>query len=74
MESFEERRASSRQHKNNDNKDKFFVIRNILNSIFIIGAIVGMLVYFFSNQTVGTIIILAAMALKLVECCLRMMR
>ena len=58
----------------NSNKDRFFKIRNILNSIFMLGAIAGMIVYFYMNESIGAIIIFAAMALKLVECCLRMMR
>jgi len=58
----------------NTNKDRFFKIRNILNSIFILAAIAGMVVYFFHNESIGAIIIFFAMALKLIECCLRMMR
>lgn len=54
--------------------DKFFKIRNILNIIFIIGAIAGMIVYFFSSHFAGTIIIIGAMLFKTVECCLRFFR
>jgi len=65
-----------RRHRNeaDDNgQDRFFKIRNILNIIFILGAVVGLLVYFFVAQTPGTIIILAAMAFKIIECALRFM-
>ncbi|MBR1547686.1 MAG: hypothetical protein IJ637_03045 [Prevotella sp.] len=50
------------------------LIRNILNTIFIIGAIVGMLLYWKYDQTTGTIVILAAMCFKFTESCLRMMK
>lgn len=46
-------------------------LRNWLNTIFIIGAIVGMIVYFYANTTVGGIIIGVAMVFKVVECCFR---
>ena len=51
--------------------DKYLRIRNILNIIFMLGAIVGVAIYFFANITVGTIIILAAMVFKIIECCIR---
>ncbi|MCQ2244715.1 MAG: hypothetical protein MJZ32_10720 [Bacteroidaceae bacterium] len=52
-------------------KQKFFLIRNILNTIFIIGAIVGVLLYFFYSNTIGTYVILGAMIFKMAECCFR---
>ena len=66
-----------RHHRNADesnNRDKFFKIRNILNIIFMFGAIAGMLVYFSYDHSVGIIIILTAMVFKLTECCLRLLR
>ena len=47
-------------------------LRNILNLIFMIGAIVGVLIYFYSDVTLGTYIILAAIGIKLVECSIRL--
>jgi uncharacterized membrane protein len=49
------------------------LVRNILSTIFIIGAIVGMVIYFKYDQTTGTIVILASMCFKFTETCLRMM-
>lgn len=62
----------SRQEKRNSLSDNnFLLIRNILNSIFILGALVGMGVYFWKDQTTGGVIIIGAMVFKFVECCLR---
>lgn len=54
--------------------DRFFKIRNILNIIFILGAVIGVLLYVYSSQTVGTIIILISMVFKIIECILRFIR
>jgi uncharacterized membrane protein YoaK (UPF0700 family) len=51
--------------------DRFLHTRNILNIIFMVGAICGVLLYFYSGHTLGTIVILAAMVFKIVECSLR---
>lgn len=53
---------------------RFLRLRNWLNIIFMLGAIVGMLTYTFAGQLIGTIIIICAMLFKVVECCLRFMR
>ena len=63
-----------RRHRRRPEDDKYFKIRNILNIIFIIGAIVGMAVFYFHDRTMGTIIILTAMAFKIAECCFRFIR
>ena len=50
-------------------------LRNVLNIIFMIGAIIGAVLYFFTDHTtLGVYIVLGAMAVKIVECCLRMLR
>lgn len=54
--------------------DRFFKIRNILNIIFTLGAVIGVLLYVYSSQTVGTIIILISMVFKIIECILRFIR
>lgn len=46
-------------------------LRNWLNLIFMIGAVAGVLVYFFGDQTIGTIVILVAMVFKIVESAIR---
>ncbi len=67
-------RRPERRHRNGNDRGKFFVLRNILNIIFIIGAVVGMLVYFFKNEEAGTIIVLGAMAFKMCECVIRLVK
>lgn len=46
----------------------------MLNIIFIIGAIAGMAIFYFHDRTMGTIVILTAMAFKIAECCFRFIR
>ncbi len=48
-------------------------IRNWMNIIFMLGAIVGLLIYFFYRKETGTYVILAAMVVKFFEAALRMM-
>ncbi len=50
------------------------MLRNILNIIFIIGAVVGMLCYFFKNEEIGIVIVLGAMAFKMCECVIRLVK
>ena len=54
--------------------DKYFKIRNTLNIIFIIGAIAGMATFYFHDRTIGTLVIITAMAFKIAECCFRFIR
>lgn len=70
----EEKERMSRHRYREDNalpKAGFLKVRNVLNLIFMIGAIIGIMVYFLGSQTVGIIVILAAMIFKLIECVLR---
>jgi len=48
------------------------VVRNWLNTLFIIGAIVGMVVYTKYTRETGIYIILASMIVKFTESALRM--
>lgn len=55
--------------------DHFRSARQWLNIIFMLGAIVGVLLYLFhSPQTLGIIVILAAMVFKIIECALRFIK
>lgn len=63
-----------RHRRDESGRGKFFVLRNILNIIFIISAIIGMLVYFFKNEEVGIVIVLGAMAFKMCECVIRLVK
>ena len=60
------------QRREPKERDKYFKLRNVLNIIFMIGAIVGCVVFYYSDHLIGTIIIFAAMAFKFVECALRL--
>lgn len=62
-----------RHHRRAAN-DKYFKIRNTLNIIFIIGAIAGMATFYFHDRTIGTLVIITAMAFKIAECCFRFIR
>lgn len=63
-----------RHHSREEQPKPYLLIRNVLNLIFMIGAIVGVAIYFFSNESIGTIVVLCAMLFKIVECSLRMLR
>jgi hypothetical protein len=53
------------------NKDK---IRNWLNIIFMVGAVIGVIWYLSKDRTVGTYIILISMCFKIAESSLRMIK
>ena len=63
-----------RKHRRPTNSDPLFTLRNILNIIFMLLAVAGVVVYLWMDSTIGTYIVLGAMAIKMVECCLRMLR
>lgn len=65
-----------RKHRRptSSDSDPLFTFRNILNIIFMLLAIAGVVVYVWVDNTMGTYIVLGAMAIKMVECCLRMLR
>lgn len=65
---------SIRRHRKPKERGKFFLLRNILNVIFIIGAVVGMLMYFYSSEDKGIIIVLGSMAFKMCECVIRLIK
>lgn len=68
----EDNLASAPRHHNNPNdKGKFFVLRQIFNIIFMIGAVIGCVVYLKVNDMMGAILIVIAMAFKMAECVLR---
>ena len=63
-----------RHRRPDKSQDKYFKIRNVLNIIFMLGAIVGMAIFYFQDRTLGTIIILTAIAFKIAECRFRFIR
>lgn len=58
-------------HSKEEIPKRYLALRNILNIIFMIGALVGLLIYLFSDEFSGTIVIMAAMAIKIIESVLR---
>lgn len=63
-----------RSHRKPASEDPMFGLRNILNIIFMVLAVIGVVVYLVAdNSTIGVYIILGAMVFKMVECCLRML-
>ena len=70
-----QKRAEQRaQMRREERQRKMKMIRNVLNLIFMIMAVVGMVCYFWKDRNVGTIIILVAMAFKMVESSMRMLK
>lgn len=61
-------------HRREASEDKYFKIRNVLNIIFIVGAIAGMGIFYFHDRTMGTLVIITAMAFKIAECWFRFIR
>jgi len=67
-----EYQVNRKRHRREE--DRFLPIRNVLNLIFILGALVGVGLYFFFNRQMGTFVVLGAMVFKIVECILRFIR
>lgn len=63
-----------RHHRRERGEDNMLKFRNVLNIIFMVMAIIGVIVYFTEYRTIGTYILLASMAVKMVECCIRLLR
>ncbi|MGN1264178.1 MAG: hypothetical protein ACI4TW_09070 [Prevotella sp.] len=62
------------RHKQETERDPLLMVRNIMNVIFMIGAIVGVIFYLSYDKITGTYIILGAMAVKIAESALRLLR
>lgn len=57
--------------KPDDGKGRFFALRQILNIIFMLGAIAAVVLVLMDKDTYGMIIAVIAMAFKMAECVLR---
>lgn len=53
---------------------RLFKVRNVLNLVFMITAIIGVALYFVTSHSVGTVVVLVACVIKFIECCLRLIR
>lgn len=61
-----------RRHRGeHERKDNHLRLRNVLNIIFMLLAIIGAAVYYWSDHTTGAIILLVAVVFKIVESALR---
>ena len=68
-------RPSHRRRPLRENKNKVSALRQWLNIIFMVGAVIGVILYFaLADQTVGIIIILISMVFKFTEAALRLFR
>ena len=56
------------------NDSRILKIRQILNIVFMIGAVVGVIIYFYSDRETGTYIILTSIVFKIIECALRLIK
>ena len=54
--------------------DQLLGLRNVLNIIFMLLAVIGVCIYVWGDSTIGTYVIIGGMAFKMVECCLRMLK
>ncbi len=61
----------SRGDVNPTDNSKLLKLRNLLNIIFMLGAIVGLVIYFLGHQQTGIIVILFAMVFKMAESTIR---
>ncbi len=48
------------------------LIRNVMNAVFMLGAVIGLIIYFSHSKQTGTYVILCAMVVKFFEAALRM--
>lgn len=68
----EKQENSVKRHRNRG--ERYIVLRNILNIIFMLGALIGMAIYFKVDHQTGTIVILSSMLFKIVECVFRFIK
>lgn len=54
--------------------DRLFVVRNVLNALFVLGALVGVVCYLAYDRSVGTYIVICSLPLKFVEAALRLIK
>lgn len=57
-----------------EERGRFFVLRQVLNTLFILTALAGMLLYFKWSRDIGTYLLIASCILKFAETTLRIMK
>ena len=66
--------TTERTHRRDARHSSNMMLRQWLNIIFMVGALIGVIIYLFGTETIGIYVILGAMAFKIIECGLRMFR
>ncbi len=74
QDDFQYERPYRRRRNEEEKPARFLMLRNILNTVFIVGAIVGVALYFYNNEQLGIMVILCSMLFKIVECVFRFMK
>lgn len=67
-------RSHRRHEKPVDDRGRFFVLRQILNLIFMIVGVAGVVITFTVGHMHGAIIFIIAMSFKMAECVLRYLK
>lgn len=58
-----------------EKRDYVFIIRQVLNIVFMIGAVVGAFLYWYlPDETTGILVVMTAMFFKMAECVFRFRR
>ncbi len=55
-------------------KGRLFALRNVLNTLFIFGALAGVICYVAYDRSLGTYIVIGSLPLKFIEAALRLIR
>lgn len=72
---FQERRERHKMERiSYSEKGRFFLIRNILNTIFIILTAVGCGLFYWKSHDIGGMLLICAVVIKLAECVLRIIK
>lgn len=69
-----ERQQAARHRKPDDRELRMRQIRNVLNIVFMVIAVVGVAVYLGGNQTTGIYVFIASMPFKLIEVAIRILK
>lgn len=56
----------------NKKRDRYFIVRNILNILFMLVAGIGVYIYICQDEMKGTVVIIFGMLFKMAESCLRL--
>ena len=73
MADYKQKREEREEIKEKE-RGKHFKLRNVLNIIFMVLAVIGVIIYLMVNDTIGIVVVLFAMVFKMAETVLRMVR